>query len=82
MNVLIEAKVIGGFQVLLDPHAVAWVRSTCEGKALVGTMASTNVPTATFWCLDCTYDEFKMAWSDALNYVKRFGDAGGGVISI
>jgi hypothetical protein len=46
-------------------------------------MAGTNVPTATFWCLNCTYDEFKRAWLDALNdEFERFGDAVAGVIRI
>jgi hypothetical protein len=34
------------------------------------------------WMLECTYDDFKKAWSDALNYDERFGNSGEGVVGV
>lgn len=88
MNALIKVKAVAeiyeGYagEVLLNPRAIAWAASRGKTCTHVAMMTGADEDTSPLWVLECAYDDFERAWSDALNYSDRFSGAGGGVLSI
>jgi hypothetical protein len=75
MRGLIEATLNNGPSVLLNPHAIEWARPNTEGNAFISMMGS-----ADHWHLDCTYDDFKLAWANALNFAQETSGSIAGVV--
>jgi len=80
MNALIEVKV-GESSVLLNPCAIAWASGSADGVG-VAMMTGADETVSPRWSFRCSYDDFKRAWVDALNYDKFFGGDAGGIISV
>ena len=81
MNAFIETRLHQSLAVTFNPHTIARVQRAWDGNALVAVVGDSGAHGPPLLRLDCSYENFKQAWLDALNYTERFGDNGNGVVS-